>query len=213
MIRVTALDDHPLILEAYQTIFKHQDEMTFVAGFATGEKLLDFLQKESCDILILDMHLGYGKSGLDWCKIIRKEYPDIKILGISTYDEFGIIKTFIRNGGLGFILKSADPPVFVKAIHAIYKGEEYFQEELKDALLQQTLKNKSSNEYIPTLTKREKEVLQLIVDGETTQEIAGTLHLSTHTIESHRKNLMTKLNVSNVASLVREALQKGLLNQ
>lgn len=103
--------------------------------------------------------------------------------------------------------------IFIEAIRTIYQGKEYFQEELKDTILQQTLKNKPSYEYIPTLTKREKEVLQLIVDGHTTQEIAEILHLSTHTIESHRNNLMIKLNVNNVALLVRDTLQKGLLYQ
>lgn len=213
MIRISALDDHPIILEAYRTILNIKGDMAFVEGFTEGNKLMDFLNKETCDILILDMHLGCGKSGLDWCKIISRDFPDVKILGISTYDQFGIIKSFMQNGGHGFILKSAEPIIFIEAIKAIYQGEEYFQEELKNTLLQQTLMNKYSYEYIPTLTKREKEVLQLIVDGQTTQEIADVLHLSTHTIESHRSNLMVKLNVNNVALLVRDTLQKGLLHQ
>ncbi len=211
MIRIAALDDHPILLEAYKAIIKSQENMTFLAGFSSGEDLMDFLIKERCNILILDMNPGYDKNGLKWCKIINKDYPEIKILGISTYVQFDIIKTFILCGGNGFVLKSAEPAILIEAIEAINRGEEYFQEELKDNLLQQTLKYKSSHSHIPSLTKREKEVLQLIVDGKTTHEMAGKLHLSTHTIESHRNNLMAKLKVNNVAGLVRDALQKGLL--
>lgn len=211
MIRIAALDDHPIILEAYKAIVKNQENMVFVGGFSCGEDLLDFLMEESCHVLILDMHPGYEKNGLKWCKKITRDYPEIKILGISIFDQIDIIRTFMLSGGDGFIRKSAKPGVLIEAIESINRGEEYFQDELKDLLLQQSLRIKSFYPHIPTLTKREKEVLQLIVDGQTTHEMAGKLHLSTHTIESHRNNLMTKLNVNNVAGLVRDALQKGLL--
>lgn len=212
MIRISALDDHPIILEGYRAIYNNQEGMTFVAGFTQGDQLLDFLKKKECDILILDMHLAFGQCGLEWAKTVRKNYPGIKLLGTSTYDQFGVIKIFMQHGGYGFILKSAEPEIYIEAIQTISQGEEYFHKELKDNLFQQTFRNKSSYEYIPSLTKREKEVLQLIVDGQTTQEIADILCLSTHTIESHRNNLMAKLNVNNVALLVRDTLQKGLLD-
>src|SRR5690606_29047838 len=110
------------------------------------------------------------------------DFPGIHILGISTNDQLDIIKTFMLCGGSGFILKSAEPAILIEAIKTINHGEEYFQEELKDALLQHTLRYKSTYPHIPSLTSREKEVLQLIVDGKTTHEMAKKLHLSTHTI-------------------------------
>lgn len=211
MIRVVALDDHPLILEAYQAILKARDDMNFVEGFSDGKKLMKFLNRESCEVLILDMYLGQGENGLVWSKTIHKSHPAVKILGVSAFDEFRMIKAFMCTGGNGFILKSAHPAIFTDAILSIYQGTEYLQSELKEMLLQQSLRNQSSNDFIPIITKREKEVLELIVEGQTTQEMVIELHLSPHTIESHRNNLMTKLNVNNVAGLVREALQKELL--
>ncbi|MBY5959979.1 response regulator transcription factor [Membranicola marinus] len=211
MVVVVALDDHPLILEAYTAILSNRSDMTFAGGFTDGKDLLAFLAKSPCDVLILDMHLKHGETGLMWCRMLQKQHPQLKILGVSAFDEFKMIKTFLCAGGTGYILKSAPPKIFTEAILAVGQGKEYLQKELKEILLEQKLKNRSSNDMPPILTSREREVLELIVAGRTTQEIADQLHLSPHTIESHRNNIMSKLNVNNVASMVREAIHKDLV--
>lgn len=211
MIRITALDDHPFILEGYQAILHGNEKMVWCGGFTSGEDLLDHLKEESCDVILMDIHLGGEKDGVYWCKNLSRSFPEMGILGISTFDEFGIVKTFLAAGGNGFILKSAGKKVFEEAILSVYQGKEYIQEKLKESLLAQSLKNKPSNEYKPRLSRRETEILKLIVAEMTTQEIATELNLSTHTVESHRGNLIAKLGVKNVAGLVREAYRKDLL--
>ncbi len=210
MIKVIALDDHPFVLEGYQAVLDQDTHIRFVRGFANGIEAEKYLDTEKCDVLMLDIHLSEEKDGIHWCKIFKKKYVDLKILGISTFDEFGIIKSFLNAGGNGFILKTARQEILREAIIAVSEGNEYLQSQLKEALLAQSLKNKSPNDYLPRLSRREKEILKLIVEEMTTHEIAQELNLSIHTVESHRSNLIAKLQVKNVAGLVREALLKNL---
>ncbi|NND08875.1 MAG: response regulator transcription factor [Saprospiraceae bacterium] len=211
MIKVISIDDHPFVLEGYQSVLQIFSDIDWLGGFSDPNKAESFLKQNECDVVMMDIHLGDGADGIHWCKKFSKELPHLKMLGISTFDEFGIIKSFLRAGGNGFILKTADKDILHEAILAIYEGEEYLQSELKDILLDQALKNKKPSEYIPKLSLREKEILKLIVEEYTTQEMADALNLSAHTIESHRGNLIAKLQVKNVAGLVREAYRKNLI--
>ena len=211
MIKVISIDDHPFVLEGYQSVLRGFPDISWLGGFSDPNKAEAFLQQNDCEVVMLDIHLGEGADGIQWCNKFRKEHPQLKILGVSTFDEFGIIKSFLKAGGNGFILKTAEKNILHQAILAIYTGEEFLQSELKDLLLEQALKNKSASEYIPKLSLREKEILQLIVEECTTQEMAEKLNLSSHTIESHRSNLIAKLQVKNVAGLVREAYRKNLI--
>lgn len=211
MIKVISIDDHPFVLEGYQSVLQNFSDVAWQAGFNAPSDAEVWLEENTCDVLMLDIHLGEGQDGIYWCKTFRKKYPDMQILGISTFDEFGIIKSFLKSGGNGFILKTADKETLHEAIVALHNGKEYLQQKLKDSLLEQTLKNKAPNEYKPRLSLREKEILKLIVEEYTTQEMADELNLSTHTIESHRSNLIAKLQVKNVAGLVREAYRKNLI--
>ncbi len=211
MIKVISIDDHPFVLEGYQAVLQSFPDIYWLGGFGDPNRAEAFLQQDDCDVVMLDIHLGEEKDGIHWCKKFRKDHPQLKILGISTFDEFGVIKSFLKAGGNGFILKTADKNILHEAILAIQMGEEYLQSELKEILLEQVLKNKAPSEYIPKLSLREKEILKLIVAEYTTQEMANELNLSSHTIESHRSNLIAKLQVKNVAGLVREAYLKNLI--
>ena len=156
MIKVASLDDHQFVLEGYQAILTAAEGIHWMGGFSDGVHLQNFIRTNKCDVVLLDIHLGDGHDGIYWCKTFRQEFQTLKILGVSTFDEFGIIKTFLKNGGNGFLLKTADRFTLQNAITEVYDGKEYLQEELKQSLLDQSLKNEPSNSYFPKLSSREK---------------------------------------------------------
>jgi DNA-binding NarL/FixJ family response regulator len=123
------------------------------------------------------------------------------------------VKTALRNGTDGYLLKDASEQDFLSAVESVLKGEQYIQKNVQDLMLKEAMGQKKDTSYIPKLTRREKEILQLIVDEKTTQEIADTLFLSVSTVETHRMNLISKLGVKNVAGLVKLTLERGLLKE
>ena len=129
------------------------------------------------------------------------------ILGLSTYNQDSYISRMMDNGASGYVLKNADREELSEAIHKAYKGETWLSEEAERILKDYT----SGRSKIPVLTRREKEVLSLIAEGYTNPEIAKQLFVSTETIDSHRKNLLAKLNVRNTATLIKFAIENKLL--
>ena len=131
----------------------------------------------------------------------------------GSFKETALVKTAIRNGADGYLLKDASEQDFLSAVESVLKGEQYIQKNVQDLMLKEAMGQKKDTSYIPKLTRREKEILQLIVDEKTTQEIADTLFLSVSTVETHRMNLISKLGVKNVAGLVKLTLERGLLKE
>jgi DNA-binding NarL/FixJ family response regulator len=135
----------------------------------------------------------------------------MKVVMLTSFEETALVKTALRNGTDGYLLKDASEQDFLSAVESVLKGEQYIQKNVQDLMLKEAMGQKKDTSYIPKLTRREKEILQLIVDEKTTQEIADTLFLSVSTVETHRMNLISKLGVKNVAGLVKLTLERGLL--
>jgi DNA-binding NarL/FixJ family response regulator len=148
-----------------------------------------------------------GKTGIELAAIITKTYRNIKIIALTNVDVVAQIKKILQQGVMGYLLKDASPEKIVAAIETVYAGEQFIQEELK----QQLLSSLSASNAKQIVTRREKEILQLIVDEFTNQEIADKLYLSLRTVENHRNNLLQKLDVKNTAGLVKVAIQEGLV--
>jgi DNA-binding NarL/FixJ family response regulator len=164
-------------------------------------------------VLLLDLHLQDG-DGMDLCRKISKTNPGLKVLGLSGVEDPGVISHFLKNGAKGYLLKSAGGAEILDGIRKVNSGDEYLSNEIKLQVIKQIsdATKRSSSGYIPNLSMREKEVLKLIVDELTTQEIAEKLFISVNTVETHRNHLLQKLGAKNVAGLVRIALEKGLLS-
>ena len=137
----------------------------------------------------------------------------MKIIMLTSFEETALVKTALRNGANGYLLKDATEQEFLAAVEVVLNGEQYIQKSVQELMLKEAMGQKKDTTYIPKLTRREKEILQLIVDEKTTQEIADTLFLSVSTIETHRMNLISKLGVKNVAGLVKLTLERGLLKE
>jgi DNA-binding NarL/FixJ family response regulator len=146
------------------------------------------------------------KNGLDLCKEVKEKYPAIHIVGLSTSDQVSVIKKMRENGASGFLLKDATKQEIITALQEVSKGREYVSFSVAEAL-----KKSAPNDQLPVLTKREKEILEMIAEGFTNHEIAAKLFLNSTTIDSHRKNMLTKFNVKNTAALIKIAMSNHLI--
>jgi DNA-binding NarL/FixJ family response regulator len=206
MINVSIVDDQVIILNGLQKILADAKHINVTAVFNNGDELLESLEKSRPDVLLLDIQMP-GKSGIELAGIISKKYPVIKMIALTNVDVLTQMKQMLQKGCLGYLLKDVSPEILIKAIETVYEGEQFLHEEFKIQLL----KSLTSPDSKQLVTRREKEILKLIVEEHTNQDIAGKLFLSLRTVENHRNNLLQKLNVKNTAGLVKIALQEGLI--
>lgn len=202
-IDILIVDDHPVVTEGLRKLIQdsHAAQVIGVAG--TGKACLDFLRWETPDVILLDIGLP-DISGIELCKMIKSNDASQKILALTTFNERSTVVSMMKNGADGYVLKNSDTAEIIEAIREVHGGGRYLCDNAKSLL-----KEKVTDDIL--LTNREKEVLRLIADGFTNQEIADKLFISPLTVDSHRKNLITKLQARNTASLIKIALDKGLL--
>lgn len=203
MIKLLIIEDHPLVVEGFKTLIEsHQDfSLCGVANNAKDALLL----LESCnpDVILLDIMLP-GMTGLDLIEIIHTKYSKSKILVVSTFSQRYYVETMLEKGAKGYLLKNASSNEIIEAIHSVFDDEIFLSKEISDNL------KKNATQPI-SLSRREIEVLKLIATGLTNKEIAEKLFISPLTVDSHRKNLITKLDVRNTASLIKKAADDGYI--
>lgn len=203
MKKIFIVDDHPVVAEGLRKLIIDSGAADVIGIAETGKACLDFLRWEKPDIIFLDINLP-DASGIDLCKEIKSKYKTIKILALTSYNEKSIIKKMIENGADGYLLKNSDAYDITEGIKEVTLGNKYFAVEV-DSIL----RKEEPTEIL--LTRREKEVLMLIADGMTNNEIAEKLFISSLTVDSHRKNLITKLNARNTASLIKIAIENNFI--
>lgn len=206
-ISLVIVDDHSIVVEGIKTMLHGDQEINILETFSLGSSLENFLNKATIDVVLLDISLP-DISGIDLCKKIKLVSPKTKILALSNHNERSIIMQMIQNGANGYLLKNVGSKELKDCIHASMNGEIVFSREVSSIM-----SNPNQDEFkeLPRLTKREKEILQLISKGLTTQEIADKLFVSPLTIETHRRNLMSKFKVRNAAELIMEASKSKLI--
>jgi len=214
MIDILIVDDHKMFVDGLESILEHEDDINLKYKCYTARDVYTDNKLKEIDIVLLDINLP-DQSGLDVCKNLIKEYKGIKILVLSMYDEESYITEILKSGALGYILKNTGRKELITAIRTVATGKTYFSEAvtktIMNGLINKTKEAKQSDKSIPKITRREREVLTLIMDQNTNQEIAGKLFISLKTVEAHRSNLLFKLNVRNTAGLVRTAMENRLL--
>ncbi|MFM9907698.1 MAG: response regulator [Chitinophagaceae bacterium] len=204
-IRVIIVDDHPMVLEGMRSMLA-QINFVFICGTAgNAYEAIELIKESSPDIVITDINMP-EVSGIELALKIKKEFPAIKIIAMSTFKERSYISQMIQNGASGYLVKSASKEEIEEAILSVYEGKLYMSLSIN---LSASDKNELSN--VPVLSSREKEVLQLIADGFTNPQIATKLFISLHTVDSHRKNLLTKFDVNNTASLIKLAARNNMI--
>lgn len=202
--RLFIVDDHYMVIEGIHSLLKTEKELDWLGHASTAESCLSFLKRVQPDIILMDINLP-DKSGIDLCKEVKETYPSIFIIGLSTFNQQSFIQRMMENGASGYVLKNATREELLEAIDTVVKGKTYLSDEVSVTL------RKTAHQQIPVISRREKEVLQLIADGLTNAEIAGKLFISTTTVDTHRKNLLAKFDARNTAALVRYAMLNNLI--
>ena len=206
-VNVFIIDDHPMVVEGLQSLLSRLENIQVVGSVSNAFDAIPFIQKNEPDMVLLDINLP-EISGIDLCKKIHQHFPSIKILGMSTFSERSYISRMIENGASGYLIKSASAEEIAEAINTVMEGKIYLSVTMEHLA---RLLSVLPSDGLPALTKREKEVLQLISEGLTNNQVAEKLFISPLTVDSHRKNLLTKLNVNNTATLIKLAVQHGLV--
>ncbi len=204
---MVVVDDHRLVIEGLKALLGGDAQIEISASFTTGQAALTFLETQPVAVVLLDVNLP-DIHGVEMCRIIHERYPTVKILGLSTYCEPSIINQMIKNGVSGYLLKNVVADELVRAIHQVQRGQPYFGAEIQKILADAVL---DGAQETPRLTRREKEIVRLIADGHTTNQIAEALFISPLTVETHRKNVMKKLKVTNAASLIKLVVEKTII--
>jgi DNA-binding NarL/FixJ family response regulator len=204
MIKILIVDDHPLILEGIKALLADNDTITVVGTASNAFDAIAFLKENSIDIAFLDINLP-DISGIELCKKIKEEFPNVRCIALSTFSERSYISRMIQNGAMGYLLKNSSKEEILMAIHQVHTGSYFMNVNLDEPISPENPKSS------PFLTPREKEVLEHIAEGLTNQQIADKLFVSVLTIDSHRKNLLTKFEVKNTASLIKLAAHQKLI--
>lgn len=196
-IKLLIVDDHQMILEGIESLLENQSNVKIV-GTAKNAKLCEqFFVAQTADVVLMDINLP-DLSGIELTALLLKKYPTLKIIALSTFTQGTYVRKMIENGAKGYLLKNASKFEILNAIDVVHSGQKYISPEAQEAFnYELNLQNK-----LPVITKREKEVLVLIVAGLTNSQIAEKLFISIDTVDSHRKNLYSKLNVNNTAMLI-----------
>jgi DNA-binding NarL/FixJ family response regulator len=207
MIRVFIVDDHPVVIEGIHSLLQNEKDIEWAGQAMNAQSCLGFFVNNTANIILMDISLP-DMNGVDLCGQVKEKYPGIFVLGLSTFNQGLYIKKMMENGASGYILKNSSKEELLKAIHAVCEGCIFFSGEVGEALHQY---QRSSQVELPVLSRREKEILELIAEGYTNPQIAEKLFISQFTVDSHRKNLLAKLNVKNTASLIRLAVERKLI--
>ncbi len=211
MIEVAITDDHTIVIEGIRTMLKSSKEVIITQSFTTIAETFSGLE-QNIQVLLLDINLPDG-NGITACKELLQKFPQLRIIALSNFEDVAFIKQIIKNGAMGYLLKNTDKNELVTAIKTVLEGQRYLPQRISQMLLNESLgKANPSSYFIPKLTSREKEILDLIIKEFTTEEIAEKIFISVKTVESHRSNLIQKLGVKNTAGLVRIAFEKGLVS-
>lgn len=211
MIKILIIDDHPLVIDGIKTMLKDENYLQIEAAAKTAKDALSFLANGNLvDIILLDINLP-DTDGLTLCGMIREKNKTVKILGLTYVNEAGIITQMIKKGANGYLLKNMEKEELVMAINQVMDGAIYMSKAANDKILQQLQARELPEDKIPALTRREKEILQLLSEGLTSNEIATRLFLSNYTVDTHRKNMLQKFNVHNTQSLMNVVRDLGII--
>ncbi len=212
-VKILLADDHKIVRDGIKLMLEPQAGIDVVDEAENGKKALELLKDQLVDIVVMDINMPI-MDGITATKKIKEEYPDVKVLALTMSNDDLHIRQMIQAGASGYIMKSAGRKELKDAIDAIMEGKHYFSDEATESIMMDLVKGKGkSTDPDPIhITDRELEVLELIVQEHTNQEIADKLFISSRTVDAHRRNLLQKTGARNTAGLVKYAFQHNLIS-
>lgn len=208
MIKVAIADDHQLFREGIASLLSSNEDFSVVASASNGLELIQLIENgESPHVILLDLSMPV-LDGFEVLKIVKSKYSNIKCIALSMHDDGNYIVKCVKGGAYGYLLKNADEEELTLAIKTVVNGKKYFNKEISEKMI-----NNMSLEGTETkkLSSKEEEILGHIAEGATTKEIAELLFISTRTVETHRANMMKKLDVKNTAELIKKAAKLHII--
>ena len=211
-LRVLLADDHTLVRAGVRMLLENLGNMEVVAEASEGREIFDLVKLHEPDILLTDLAMP-GLNGLEAIGRLKREVPALHIIVLSMHTNEEYVREALTAGAQGYLVKGADPAELELALKAVTRGEVYLSPAVSKSVVTGFL-DMNIQETDPTkkLTSRQREILQLIAEGKTSKDIAKTLKLSAKTIESHRTELMNRLDIHDVAGLVRYAIRRGVIS-
>lgn len=214
-VKILIADDHDLIHNGIKSILRPIKNYKIIGKAMNGEEAIQKAIELKPDIILMDISMPV-MNGIEATRIITAKLPDIKILALTQHEENEYVVEILNSGGVGYLLKNSKKNEFVEAIETVLSGKKAFSKKISDQLISDLVyqtkdKENPEKQEIP-LTKREIEIIRKIADDMSNQEIADELHISLRTVETHRRNLMQKLNVKTVVALLKYAAQHNIIS-
>ena len=211
MLRVIIVDDHQMFIDGIKVLLEQEPTIHIVGEALNGKSLLSVLENEEADIVLMDIHMPV-MNGIEATKIVHKKYPKIKVLMLTMHNTRQYITSMIAAGASGYILKSTGKEELIKAIETVHNGGTFYSADVTARVMESFRKKDRVDEFNLELTSREKDVLRLLAQDLTGMEIAKRLNISPHTVDAHRKNMLSKFNVRTTVGLVKLAIEHDLLD-
>ncbi|HLJ92535.1 MAG TPA: response regulator transcription factor [Gemmataceae bacterium] len=211
-IRVLLADDHALVRAGFRALLNTLPGIEVIAEAADGREALSLVKTHLPDVVLMDISMA-GLNGLEAAVRITKEFPNVRVLILSAHADEDYVKQALRAGAAGYLIKDAGFSELELAVQAVARGETYLSPAISRHLVADFIRHAGQEPSpLELLTPRQREILQLIGEGHTTKEIARMLHVSPKTVETHRTQLMERLDIHDIAGLVRYAIRAGVLS-
>jgi DNA-binding NarL/FixJ family response regulator len=210
-IKIILADDHKIVRDGLRALLEQHSGMEVIAEAADGRKVLKLVRDLKPDVIVMDITMP-DLNGIEATRQITSDFPDVKVVALSVHSDKRFVIGMLQAGAAGYLLKDCAFEELANAIRAVVEEHTYLSPEISDIVIKDYVYQSLSGERMVTssLTAREREVLQLMAEGNDTKQIALSLNVSVKTVETHRQHIMGKLNTRSVAELTKYAIREGL---
>jgi DNA-binding NarL/FixJ family response regulator len=213
MIRIVLADDHAVMRRGLRLVLLEQQDFQVVGEASDGREAVRLAEALHPDVVVLDISMP-GLNGIEAARQISARQPDTALVVLSMHSDEGYVLRALKAGVRGYLLKEAPESDFIQAIHCVSQGKAFFSPAVSRTLAEDYVRQSNERDIEDSydlLTVREREILQLIAEGRSNKEVAATLNLSVYTVETHRSNVMSKLNLHSIPELILYAVRKGVI--
>ncbi len=210
--KILLADDHKIVRDGLRMLFENETGLEVVGEAGNGWETLKLAQKLNPDVVIMDITMP-GLNGIDATQRITNELPGVKVIALSMHSDRRFVSGMLEAGASGYLLKDCAIEELAAAVRAVSLNQTYLSPRIADIVVKNYINKAGRNksELFPSLTNREREILQLLAEGRSARQIAGFLHVSIKTVETHRRNIMFKLDLGSTAELIKYAINEGLI--
>jgi DNA-binding NarL/FixJ family response regulator len=210
-IKILLADDHAIVRHGLAESMQKEEDMEVVGQAKNGLSAIDMVREKTPDVVVMDISMP-DINGMDATREILRDFPKVKVIALSMHSAKKFVREMFKAGACGYLLKDCEFDELANAIRVVMKGKSYISPEITDVVVDSYVRTSTEDKssVFSDLTKREREVLQLMAEGKTTKQIGLKLHISPKTVEAHRLRVMDKLDIDNVAQLTKYAIQEGL---